>query len=69
MSTGQNFGRDPFGPNADYLELDQATEEKLRALDSDFYKQDLDWDRFCRKTMGYVRKNRELFAPVAKTLK
>jgi hypothetical protein len=60
---GQKIGRDPFDPDSDYVELDADTERKFNAPDLDFCKQDFDWDLLCRKTMDYVRKNRELFAP------
>ncbi len=61
---GQIVGRDPFDSNGDYLDLDEASEEKLRSPELDFCKDYGDWirwDDFCRKTMEYVRRNRELF--------
>lgn len=58
---GEKAGRDPFDENSDYVDLDEETERKLDAPELEFCKQDFDWDEFCRRTMDYVRKNRELF--------
>ncbi|HVU27645.1 MAG TPA: ankyrin repeat domain-containing protein [Verrucomicrobiae bacterium] len=59
---GEKIGRDPFGADSDYVDLDEETEKKFDVPELDFCKLDFDWDEFCRKTMNYVRENRELFA-------
>lgn len=60
---GRKIGRDPFDSDADYVALDEATENRLYAREFDFTDHsDLITDeRLYRKTMDYVRKNRELF--------
>lgn len=60
---GQKIGRDPFDPDADYVALDEETENKLYAREFDFTDHvDLSTDeRLYRKTMDYVRESRELF--------
>jgi hypothetical protein len=60
---GERIGRDPFNSNSDYVKLDEETEKQFNVPELDFCKQDFDWDELCRKTMDYVRKNRELFIP------
>jgi len=65
---GQKIRQDPFEPNSNHVDLDEATEEKLRSPELDFckdYGDWIDWDVFCRKTMDYVRKNRELFTRIS----
>lgn len=61
---GQKIGRDPFDPDADCVALDEDTENKLYAREFDFtdYSDLLTDERLYRKTMDYVRKNRNLFA-------
>jgi Ankyrin repeats (3 copies) len=60
---GQKVGRDPFDSNSDYVALDEETENKIYALEFDFtdHVDLLTDERLYRKTMDYVRKNRELF--------
>lgn len=60
---GKKVGRDPFDPNSDYVDLDEETENKLYALGFDFtdHANLMTDERLYRKTMDYVRKNRELF--------
>ena len=60
---GRKVGRDPFGPDVKYVELDEETENKIYAREFDFtdYVDLLTDERLYRKTMDYVRKNRELF--------
>jgi hypothetical protein len=58
---GQKIGRDPLDPESDYLDLDEETNSKLRGPGMDFYAHHFDTGLLCRKTMDYVRKNRELF--------
>ncbi len=58
---GQKIGRDPLDPKSDFMDLDEETWEKLRGPGMDFDALHYDTDLLCRKTMDYVRKNRELF--------
>lgn len=60
---GRKVGRDPFGPDVEYVELDEETENKIYARKFDFtdYVDLLTDERLYRKTMDYVRKNREWF--------
>lgn len=60
---GEKVGHDFFDPDADYMALDKETENKLRTFDSVFfeYTDPAVDERLYRKTMDYVRKNRELF--------
>jgi hypothetical protein len=62
---GKKVGRDPFGPDVKYVELDEETENKINAREFDFtdYVDPANDERLMRKTMDYVRKNRELFMP------
>jgi len=60
---GQRVGRVAFDREDDYLELDEAVEKQLQAPELDFadhYDADI-YERLTRKTMEYVRKNRESF--------
>jgi hypothetical protein len=42
--------------------LNEETENKLDSSELDFIQNDLsDYERLYRKTMDYIRKNRELF--------
>jgi hypothetical protein len=60
---GQKIGRDPFGPDVEYVEFDEETDDKISAREFRFTKHaDLETtERLFRKAMDYVRKNRELF--------
>ena len=60
---GQKVGRDPFDPDSDYVALDEATENKLYAREFNFcdHVDLLTDERLFRKTIDYVRHNRELF--------
>ena len=60
---GKKVGRDPYDSDSDYVALDEETDNKLYALKFDFFDYgDLDVvERLYRKTMDYVRNNRELF--------
>ena len=59
---GKKIGRDPFEDDDGSLSLDEETENKLGSPELDFIRNDLsDYERLYRKTMDYVRKNRELF--------
>lgn len=60
---GKKIGRDPFGANVEYVALDEETENKINARKFDFtdYVDPAIDERLMRKTMEYVRKNRELF--------
>lgn len=62
---GKKIGRDPFGPDVEYVVLDEETENKIRARKFDFtdYVDPAVDERLMRKTMDYVRKNRKLFMP------
>lgn len=62
---GNKVGRDPFGPDVEYVSLDEETENKISAREFDFTDfVDLMSDgRLYEKTTDYVRKNRELFMP------
>jgi hypothetical protein len=64
---GQKIGRDPFDPDADYVALDEETENRLNSPDFDFFKYDYDDQALCRKTMDYVRKHREWFVESGQT--
>jgi hypothetical protein len=60
---GQKIEHDPLDHDADYVALDEATENKLSEREFDFTAHcDLLTDeRLYRKTMDYVRKNRSSF--------
>jgi hypothetical protein len=58
---GQKIGRDPFDNDDGSLELDEEAQNKLYSPDLVFHKHDYDSEALYRKTMDYVRKNRELF--------
>jgi Ankyrin repeats (3 copies) len=58
---GRKVGGDPFDRKSDYVDLDEETEKKLNSPELEFFNHHFDADQLCRKTMDYVRKNRELF--------
>jgi hypothetical protein len=58
---GQRVGQDPFEKGNDWLDLDEETEKKLYSGKFNFSKSIEITDIYFRKTMDYVRKNRELF--------
>ena len=60
---GAKIGRDPFGPEVDYVELDEETESKIYAREFSFTKHvGLETtERLFQKTMDHVRKNRKWF--------
>ena len=62
---GNKVGRDPFGPDVEYVVLDEETENKINAREFRFtkYVDPAIDERLMRKTMDYVRKNRALFMP------
>ncbi|HEU6449199.1 MAG TPA: hypothetical protein VFV23_12250 [Verrucomicrobiae bacterium] len=62
---GKKVGRDPFGADVEYVVLDEDTENKINAREFDFtdYVDPANDERLMRKTMDYIRKNRELFLP------
>jgi len=63
---GKKVGRDPFGPDVEYVVLDEETEKKIYAREFDFtdYVDPIIDEQLMQKTMDYVRKNRELFMPL-----
>ena len=60
---GLKVGRDPFDYEVEYVKLDEATENKINSREFRFtdYVDPATDERLFRKTMDYVRKNRELF--------
>jgi len=60
---GRKIGRDPFDYEVEYVHLDEETENKIGAREFQFtaYVDPVTDERLFKKTMDYVRQNRELF--------